>query len=592
MQRRYRLKCRARRGAIRTYVVATLAAAAVIGGGAWYVYSQKGDTVYEQPLTTKVVQTAFEHSVVEQGEVESAQNVEIKSHVKSRNTSGMQILWVIPDGTIVEPDQEVVKLDASALEQERDTQKIACNTALALKVQAENTYQAAVIARTEYLEGTFQQEKLTIQGEIFVAEENLRRAENYAKYSQRLAGKGFVTAQQLEADRFAVEKAKSDLELAKRKLFVLENYTREKTLRTLESDIATNKAKWESETESYNLELKKLADVEQQIELCTIRAPQEGRVVYANVPNSRGGSAEFIVEPGTSVREGQTILRMPDTKNMQVRAKINESRIRNIREGQPVTIRIDAIGNAPLKGVVKKVNRFAEPTSFFSSSVKQYATEITILDPPETLLTGLTAEVNIYIERSPSALQVPVQSVVEHSGKTYVLAQNGNSWEPREVTIGSTNDSFVRIESGLQVDQVVAANPRQHLDRFPFAKDGAVEVGPIVTPDEQIAGGGTVVPPAPGSEPPTAGGESGDGGKKRRGNPAESFARMDSDGDGKLSAAEWDAVPAPLRERLGNVDGNGDGAIDRAEMIAAFTKMRSGGGPGGGPGEGPPAAAE
>lgn len=586
-----------RRGGTRTYLVATLAVAGVVGGGAWYLLSNRGTSEQDQPLTTKVVQAAFEHSVVEQGEVESSLNVEIKSQVKSRNTSGMQILWVIPDGTVVEPQQDVVKLDASALEQERDTQKIACNTGLALKVQAENTYEAAVIARTEYLEGTFQQEKLTIQGEIFVAEENLRRAENYAKYSQRLAGKGFVTSQQLEADRFAVDKAKSDLELAKRKLFVIENYTREKTLRTLESDIATAKAKWESEEESYKLELKKLADVEEQIALCTIKSPQAGRVVYANVPNSRGGTAEFIVEPGSNVREGQTILRMPDTNNMQVRAKINESRIRNIRPGQPVSIKIDAVGNKPLRGVVKKVNRFAEPNSFFSSSVKQYATEITILDPPETLLTGLTAEVNIYIERAPSALQVPVQSVVEHNGKTYVLAQTGNTWAPQEVTIGSTNDSFVKIEKGLVADQVVAANPRQHLEHFPFAKDGAIETGPIVTPEEQLAGGGTVTPVTPTAGGPAEGAPDGgtpDGAKKRRSSPGEMFARMDSDKDGKLSTTEWDAVPAQLRDRLGNADTNSDGSVDQGEMTAAFAKMRaSGGGPGGGgPGGGPPGAAE
>jgi HlyD family secretion protein len=604
MQRPFSLRLRPRRGAAVTYLIATVVVVAIIALGAWMFLGARRQNESEQPLITRVTSGTFEHSVVEQGEVESSLNVEIKSRVKSRNTSGMQLLWVIPEGTVVEQGAEVVKLDASALEQERDTQKIACNTSLAVKIQADNTYQASVIARTEYLEGTFQQEKQTIQSEIFVAEENQRRAENYAKYSQRLAGKGFVTAQQLEADRFAVQKAKSDLELAKRKLFVLESYTREKTLRTLESDIATNKAKWDSEEESYKLELKKLAEIEQQIEGCTIKAPQAGQIVYANVPNSRGGSAEFIVEAGAMVREGQTILRMPDTTNMQVRAKINESRITNIREGQSVTIKIDALGNDPLRGVVKRVSRFAEPSSFFSSSVKQYATEITILDAPKNIRTGLTAEVNVHVERTPNALQVPVQSVVEHQGKTYVLAQKGNSWEPQEVEIGSTNDSFVRIKTGLQVDQIVAANPRQHLDRFPFVKDGVLEAGPsTLTPgDEQVA----IAPPAPRPGGPGAGGPDGapaDGAggekKKRRGsgNPAQAFARFDADGDGKLNTAEWEGVPGQLRERLGDADANKDGSVDQGEMTAAFTKMRAagggefgggGGGGGGFGGNGPP----
>jgi hypothetical protein len=314
------------------------------------------------------------------------------------------------------------------------------------------------------------------------------------------------------------------------------------------------------------------------------------------VANQRGGSAEFIVEAGTLVREGQTILRMPDTKNMQVRAKINETRITDIREGQPVTIKIDALGGKLLSGVVKKVSRFAEPSSWISSSVKQYATEITITDAPESIRTGLTAECTIHIERQPNALQVPVQAVVEHQGKTYVLAQKGaDQWEPQEIKIASTNDSFVRVESGVSADQIVAANPRQHLNLFPFLKDGRLEPsGPSLLPGEAIA---IAAPKAEegGARGPAEGGRGGNrGGSGGRGrgnfNPAERFAQLDADKDGKLSTAE---VPEQMREMMASADTNSDGGIDQAEMTAAFAKMRAarGGGGGGGPG-GPGTAAE
>ncbi|MCR9117813.1 MAG: hypothetical protein NXI22_12805, partial [bacterium] len=48
---------------------------------------------------------------------------------------------------------------------------------------------AAEIAYTEYVDGTFLQEEQTILGEIFVAEESLSRSVQYARYSQRLAAK-------------------------------------------------------------------------------------------------------------------------------------------------------------------------------------------------------------------------------------------------------------------------------------------------------------------------------------------------------------------------------------------------------------------
>jgi multidrug resistance efflux pump len=586
-----------RRGRVRTYVIATLVVAACVGAGVWYFLGNRRGDNLSDPLTTKVIQASFEQSVIEQGEVESSDKVEIKSSVKSRNTSGMQLLWVIPEGTIVKEGDVLVKLDSSGLEQERDSQKIACNTSLAIKVQAENTYQAAVIARTEYLEGTYLQEKQTIQSEIFIAEETLRRAEQYAKFSERLATKGYVTPLQLEADRFAVDKAKNELDLAQRKLFVLENYTREKTLRTLEADIASAKAKWDAEEESYKLELKKLDEVELQVEHCTIQAPQDGQVVYANVTSSRG-EREFLVEPGSMVREGQTILQMPDSKNMQVRAKINESRITNVKVGQPVTIRIDALGDLKLAGRVTRVSTFAEPSSWFASSVKQYATEIAILNPPPTIRTGLTAEVNIHVEQVPEALQVPVQSVIEHAGKTYCLLQDGLKWEPQEIKIASTNDKFIRIASGLQLGQTVAANPRQHLDRFSFIKNGILEPNPITAfPAQQAANnsGGPAGPPGapasggPAEKPPETGPRRGGG------SPQEMFSRLDSDGNGKLSAAEWGAIPAAFRDRLGTADANGDGDIDQGELAAAFGRLRaSAGGPpaGGGAPNSPRGAGE
>jgi hypothetical protein len=52
-----------------------------------------------------------------------------------------------------------------------------------------------------------------------------------------------VTAQQLEADKFAVDKAKNDLNAAKTKLRVLREFTKEKTLKTLDAAVATAEAK-------------------------------------------------------------------------------------------------------------------------------------------------------------------------------------------------------------------------------------------------------------------------------------------------------------------------------------------------------------
>ena len=107
----------------------------------------------------------------------------------------------------LEEGDVVVKLDSSALELERDTQKIACNTSHALKEQAKNNFDAAVEAKREYLEGTYEQERKLILNELFLAEEKLRRAKLSYDSGVDLVTKSLVTELQLEGDLVALEKA-------------------------------------------------------------------------------------------------------------------------------------------------------------------------------------------------------------------------------------------------------------------------------------------------------------------------------------------------------------------------------------------------
>ena len=111
--------------------------------------------------------------VTENGAVESSNNKEIKCMVKGGST----VLWVIETGTIVKPGDELGKLDQSQIEVIFFKQKTAYENAMANKITAESDVAVAKTSITEYLEGTYQQEKSQIQKEIFEAEQSLRKAE-------------------------------------------------------------------------------------------------------------------------------------------------------------------------------------------------------------------------------------------------------------------------------------------------------------------------------------------------------------------------------------------------------------------------------
>jgi multidrug resistance efflux pump len=538
---------------------------AVAGGGTYYfVRIRPGQEAKSDVKTVEVTRGPFAFSVTETGEVESSNSVEIRCEVKARNSSGTTILEIVPEGTFVEKGATLVKLDASALELELNAQTILVNSSEASMIQTENIYETAVIAKKEYEKGTFVQEEQTIQSEIFVAQETLRRAEEYLKYTERLFARGYVTQLQLEADRFAVEKAKNELAAANTKLQVLNEYTKTKMLAQLEADKKSAYANWQSAKSSYELDVKKCDDIKVQIDKCTILAPEAGQVKYNNRRSRRGD--DEIIEAGVQVREGQVIIKLPDPDKMQVMAEISEDRTKHVKQGMTAWVVVDSVSKIPLEGRVVKVNDYPEPTSFFSSNVKKYETTIEILNPPAELRPGLTAKVTIDVAQLTDVVRVPLPSVVEHDKRFYAMLQSGGGqWQLREVDVGLHNENMVVIRSGLEASDVIAENPRKYKELVEWPQPSEKQSDSPAA--EQLAGAKRGAPGPPPGE---------NGGRPRSGGMME---RLDANQDGKLSADEVATIPDPQRSRLMQADANQDGALDQAELAAA---RQSAGGRGGG----------
>lgn len=461
---------RDRAGWFTTITAAALVAVMIATVGGFWLWMGSGDTTEDESiLLHKVHRDDFALTITERGEIDAFDVTEIRSLVKSNNTTGNAILRIVPEGTPVKKGDFLVELDSSALASQRTSQQILVNDAKALEVEAHNNYDVAVIAKREYLEGTYLQDRQLIESELFVAEENLNRAKEYYAYSRKLASKGYVNENQLEADRFAVEKANKDQDAARTKLKVLDEFTKPKQASTLDSAILIAKAKWDAAQNSYKLEQDKLADIDDQIAKCTIAAPQEGIVKYAHV-NDQRGDQQFIVEEGAMVRERQTIIKLPNADSMRVNITINESLVQYIQPGFLADIRPVGYGDKVLHGTVEKVNQYAEPTGWRQANVKEYKAYVHIDDATADLRSGMTAAVTIHCADVPNAVQVPVQAMFAHGPKFYCFVYGGGKWEPREVKAGPTNDKFFVIESGLNEGEQVALNPRAYLTSVSLPK--------------------------------------------------------------------------------------------------------------------------
>jgi RND family efflux transporter MFP subunit len=389
--------------------------------------------------------------------VGSSSNIEIRCQVQSKVLTGTPIIQIVPEGTYVKAGDFLVKLDDSGIQADVVQQQIACNSSRALEVEARTDFDAAKLALEEYESGTFLQDCGVLEGEKFVAQENMRRAEEYLRYSLKLAERGYVTDVQLEADRFAVEKARKELDNATTKLSVLHRYTKTKTINRLKANVETAEARLRARENSHNLDEERLKNLEDQLAKCVINAPTTGQVVYANLP-----TGEPLIAEGKPVRERQVIVRLPDPKRMQVTARINESRIDKVRVGMHSKIRLDAFPNMVLMGRVRSVSEYPLPALTPYSSVKEYGAEVTIEEPPLGARSGMTAQVAIEVERRENVLQVPVQAVLERGKRFFCIVDSGGELVAKEVQVGSANEQYVVISSGLEDGEQVILAPQSY----------------------------------------------------------------------------------------------------------------------------------
>lgn len=454
----------------------------------------------------------------------------------------------------------------------------------------------------KYRDGDYIQERDTINGEIKLAQEDRTRADEKLAFTERLVKKGYATQAELEADRLAVTKAKIALAVANKKLEVLENFTYKRNIKETQANaeeykrelervklkaeaaLTQYKADFSARTLTFKVEREKYDKLQRQIEVCVIRAPRDGLVVYANQRSGgRGGNSnEALVYEGAKVKERQAIIHLPDVTRMQVAARIHESKIDMVREGLPATIRVDARPGETFHGKVDMVSLVPVSGNWPNFNLKEYVTNIRITDDESkvaALKPGLTAEVEILIDHIEDAIQVPITSVVERGGKyfTWVLEEAGA--KRREIKIGRSNEQAMQVLDGVAEGQRVVLTPRTILPKEIALLEEEV---PAIAEQPQMTGPNGEKLQLPPAKDDAKGGKKAGGEKRSPGeggggawDPVAFFKRLDKNNDGKLTE---DELPEQMKSRLSVADTNGDKAIDADE----WQKMPRPNGPGGG----------
>ena len=471
-------------------------------------------------------------SVLESGNLESARSVELKSEIEGQTT----ILYLIEEGSVVEPGDMLVELDATGLIEKRVSQEIAVENARSTQVKASQNLEiqrsqnesdlaeaqrAAQFARKDlekYVEGDWPQQLQAAKDAILLAQEELKRAEETLKFSTELHANSFVTRTELEADDLAHQRATIKLAQEERSLELLEQYDfprqkeqfqadveeAERELRRVELQATARLVDYESDLRSstarLNLEEEKLAKLEDQIAKAKIFAPVEGMVVYSKEGNSRWGNDEPIAE-GTSIRERQSLITIPSNDGIKIEAAIHESVLEKVSVGQHVLIRVDALPDRVFSGAVRYKAPLPDQNSWWANpDLRVYRTDIEVADPDPAMRPGMTCSIEVVVADLEEATYIPVQSVFLDGGKPVAFVSKGSGYDLRSIELGLSNEAWVEVTSGLSEGETVA-----------MSQPPGFRLAPAME---------TEANPGPAGEAPKAGaGASGSGGKPGGGKP-------------------------------------------------------------------------
>ncbi len=353
--------------------------------------------------------------LVESGEVEALSKRSITTPMMW--SSNMQIIDLVPEGTLVDSGDFLIQFDASDLEE-----RYALNEENIASLKAD-------------LQRTLAQQERRISE----LENNLTLAE-YSREQAELT----LKSQQYESDT-RKEEARIQLNQAGLQL--------ETTRKMLDAQRIINKSELMRIRTSIRQAESDQAVTRERIDQMQLTATAKGMVVYEEVGQR---NARERLRAGYTARPGEALITIPDLADMRVKAFVNEVDRARVFRGQKADIWLDAYPDTSFSGEVTEVARLAQMLEY-EDNLKGFAIYVDIHGTDRRLKPGMTARVRIRLKEYDDVLSIPLGTVFEEDGQPVVFKGSGR--ERAFVEIGERNDASVIIKEGLREGDRVSWTP-------------------------------------------------------------------------------------------------------------------------------------
>jgi HlyD family secretion protein len=462
-----------------------------------------GKDVPEVTVVKVTAKPELRSNVTASGEVRPVKFINLTSEVSGR----IEEIFV-KAGDQVTLGQPLVRLDPTQLQSSQEAQAAGVQAAIS---DVQNARQQVISAETNVSQAqqglnaaeaslaSANQQVVTAQTSVDRSRVDLTTAQRELKRQTDLVEAGVSSRSEYDAARDRYEQAQVALRTSQAQLQQQKIAIEEAKARVNQQKVAVEESRNGVKRAQVGVQTSEARANQQQAFLrgqtsqrskATQVSPLTG--VVADIPAREGqfALANFQTTP---------LMTIADMSAINVEVNVDETEIKEVQEGQPVKIKIDAMGERELPGKVSQKNPLAVSksdttgggltTRVNTQEAKEFRVIITLDksqipdDAWNALRPGMTATTTITTNTKQNVVAVPLQAVIEKPAPTptpgvkgaapaptptpdekpkdvkgvYVVENNKVRFQPVET--GLTGESEIEITSGLKEGQEVVTGP-------------------------------------------------------------------------------------------------------------------------------------
>lgn len=433
-------------------LAAAVAVLALLGAGGWAVWTNLLRPLPSVRVFRVPSAPAGSKSLDASGYLVPQKRAEVATKV-----AGVIAKVFVDEGDTVAGQQPLAQLSDDAEQAQKKEAEVSVREAKALQVSAWKGKEEAV-AQVEAARKAVEEAEASCPGAAKALEEAVARREEARKDWERKKNL-FETKDIGEGERDAAEAAWKAAEArhgqAAANLSAAEARVRQATanVAAAEAAVATATASAEAADARTEAAQARLRQAEIRVEEMTIRSPIAGRVTARKVHPGEAASPAGIV---TGTRGG-ALFTVADFSTLEAEVDVNESRLSELREGQPARVAVDAVPSKRYRGELRQI----VPTADRQRAVVKV--RVRLLDADASLMPEMALRVTFVQDASApveaAAVLIPREAVVRGGGTTAVWIVADGKASRRDVELGAEKDGKVEVKRGVSGgDAVVTGN--------------------------------------------------------------------------------------------------------------------------------------